>query len=135
VAVVKGVTHVIQTFQNNVSDATLVTPALRWFKTTFGRLPKKILGDRGFFARWRVAFLKKTGMVAGLQSRGKNIHLSPADARMIRQRLPIEAFISLGKRKFGWNKCLARIPHHENSWISIGAAALSAHRAFLVRPP
>jgi hypothetical protein len=135
VAVVKGVTHVIRTFQNNVSDATLVTPALRWFKNTFGRLPRKILGDRGFFARWRVGFLKGIGIVPGLQSRGKNIHLSPAEVRMIHQRLPIEAFISLGKRKFGWNKCLARIPHHENSWISIGAAALSAHRAFFLTCP
>ena len=135
VAVVKGVTYVVHTFQDNVSDATLVTPALRWFKTTFGRLPKKILGDRGFYARWRVKFLKHIGIVPGLQPRGKNIHLSKSDARNIRRRLPIEAFISLGKRKFFWNKCPARIFHHEHSWISLGAAALSAHRAFFVRSP
>lgn len=135
VAVVKGVTHVVHSFQHNAADATLVTPALRWFKTTFGRLPKKLLGDRGFFSRWRVRFLKNIGIIPGLQARGKNIHLSAADARMIRQRLPIEAFISLGKRKFGWGKCLARISHHETSWISLGAAALSAHRAFLMEPP
>lgn len=135
VAVVKGVTYVVHIFQHNVADPTLVTPALRWFKTTFGKLPKKMLGDRGFFARWRVSFLKNIGIIAGLQARGKNIHLSPSDARMIRQRLPIEAFISLGKRKFGWGKCLARTSHHESSWISLGAAALSAHRFFLMEPP
>lgn len=135
VAIVKGVTHVVKTFNTNVADPTLLTPALRWFKTTFGRFPKEILGDRGFFARWRVKCLKAMGIIPGLQVRGKNICITPAAARQIRRRLPIEATISLGKRKFGWGKCLARTSLHESSWISLGAAALSAHRFLLLEPP
>lgn len=130
VALVRGCVYVIQAFQNNVADATLVVPALRWFKTTFGRLPKELLGDRGFYSRVRVRWLTQLGIRPGLQQRGKVIQTSSAHRRVIRQRLPIEAFISLGKRKFGWAKCRARTPEHEASWIGLGAAAMNAHRAF-----
>lgn len=135
VAIVKGCVHVVGTFQHNVADATLVTPALRWFKTTFGRFPKELLGDRGFFARWRVRFLKAMGIIPGLQARGKNIHTTPTATRQIRHRLPIEAAISLGKRKFGWGRCLARTTAHEHSWISLGGATLNVHKAFILKPP
>jgi hypothetical protein len=135
VALVRRCVHVIRGFQHNVADATLVTPALRWFKTTFGRLPKEVLGDRGFYARWRARRLQAMGIRSGLQPRGKIRDPSPAHRRRIRQRLPIEALISLGKRKFGWGKCRARNPDHELAWIGLGAAALNAHRAFLAKPP
>lgn len=134
-AIVAGRIHRVESFHNNVSDATLIPLALRWFKTKFGRLPKEILGDRGFYARWRVRVLAAMGITPGLQQRGKVVEKSPTHRRMIRQRLPIEALISLGKRKFGWNKCRARIAQHETSWIGLGAAALNAHRAFIMQPP
>jgi len=54
---------------------------------------------------------------------------------MIRRRLPIEAMISLGKRKFGWGRCRARIVDHEASWIGLGAACMNVHRTFIVKPP
>jgi hypothetical protein len=54
VAYFRGMVYLTHCFQNNISDATLIVPALRWFKTTFGRFPKEILGDRGFFSRMRV---------------------------------------------------------------------------------
>ncbi len=76
VGIVKGCAYVIKTYQNNVSDATMVTPALRWFKKKFGRLPTEILGDRGFWAQWRVTFLKLMGITPGIQQRGKNVSTS-----------------------------------------------------------
>ena len=135
VGIVKSCAYVIEAFQNNCADATMVSTALRWFKQRFGRLPKKLLGDRGFYSKWRVGLLEKMGIVAGLQQRGKNVQTSKLQQRMIRQRLPIEALISLSKRKFGWGKCRARIPQHEASWIGMGAACMNVHRTFLVRPP
>ncbi|MFH1725589.1 MAG: transposase [Elusimicrobiota bacterium] len=134
-ALVRGCMYRVAAFQDNAADALMVTPALRWFYEKFGRLPKEVLGDRGFFAIWRVRFLKAMGIVPGLQQRGKAIEKSSAHRRQIRQRLPIEAFISLGKRKFGWNRCRARIVEHEASWIGLGAAALNAHRVLLAQPP
>lgn len=134
-ALVRGCIYRVAAFRDNVADALLVTPSLRWFYEKFGRLPREALGDRGFFARWRVRALKAMGITPGLQQRGKHIETSPAHRRMIRQRLPIEALISLGKRKFGWNRCRARIDDHEASWIGLGAAALNVHRAFLAMPP
>lgn len=135
IAFVKQTTYLTHCFANNVADATLIVPALRWFKTTFGRFPKEILGDRGFFSRMRVQWLTRCGIVAGLQQRGKNPQTDSLHRRQIRQRLVIEAMISLGKRQFGWNRCRARIPHHQSSWIGLGAAALNAHRSFWVRAP
>lgn len=132
---VRGCVYRLAAFQNNAADATLITPALRWFKEKFGRLPDEVQGDRGFFARWRVRVLKAMGITPGLQQRGKAIEKSAANRRMIRQRLVIEARISLGKRKFGWNRCRARIAEHESSWIGLGAAAMNAHLAFAAQPP
>ncbi|MBI4669910.1 MAG: hypothetical protein HY747_12170 [Elusimicrobia bacterium] len=129
-ALVRGCMYRVAVFQNNVADAFLVTSALRWFYTKFGRLPREVLGDRGFFARWRVQALKAMGILPGLQQRGKAIEKSPTHRRQIRQRLPIEALISLGKRKFGWSRCRARIDEHEASWIGLGAAAMNVHRAY-----
>jgi hypothetical protein len=131
VAVVKGLLHVLGVFPTNVADATLVVPGLRWFKTTFGRFPKEVLGDRGFYSRLRVRWLTRLAIGAGLHPRGKRRSLA---RRLIRQRLPVEAFISLAKRKFGWGRCRVRIPEHEASWIHLGAAALNAHRAFRAPP-
>ena len=133
--IVRGCVYRVAAFQNNAADATLITPALRWFKERFGRLPDEVQGDRGFFARWRVRVLKAMGITPGLQQRGKAIEKSAAWRRMIRQRLVIEARISLGKRKFGWNRCRARVAEHETSWIGLGAAAMNAHRAFAAQPP
>jgi len=79
--------------------------------------------------------LRSSGTSSGLQPRGKIRDTSPVHRRRIRQRLPIEALITLGKRKFGWGKCRARNPDHELVWIGLGAAALNAHRAFLAEPP
>jgi transposase, IS5 family len=135
VAVFRGCVYLIDAFHNNVADATLLTKSLRWFKSTFGKLPKKLSGDRGCFSRWRVRFIRSIGVESGIQPRGHHIQLSPADARNIRQRLVIEAMISLGKRKFGWNRCRARNTSHERSWIGLQAASLSAHRTFLMEHP
>ncbi|MBI5299955.1 MAG: transposase [Deltaproteobacteria bacterium] len=132
VAVVKNCLYVVDSFHANVSDATLVLPALRWFKKTFGHLPKEILGDRGFFSRMRVQWLKALNILAGLQPRGKNVEKSSANRRMIRQRQQIEAFISLSKRKFGWNRCRAKNPDHESSWIRFSAVAASVHKRFFL---
>lgn len=131
----RGMVYLTHCFQDNVADAILIVPALRWFKTTFGRFPKEILGDRGFFSRMRVQWLTRCGIVAGLQQRGKNPSADSIQRLQIRQRLVIEAMISLGKRKLGWNKCRARIPSHQPAWIGMGAAALNAHRIFWIRAP
>jgi hypothetical protein len=131
----RGLVYLTHCFANNVADATLIVPALRWFKTTFGRFPKEILGDRGFFSRMRVQWLTRCGIVAGLQQRGKNPQTDSIHRRQIRQRLIIEAMISLGKRKFGLGKCRARIPDYQPAWIGLGTAALNVHRSFWIRPP
>jgi hypothetical protein len=139
---VKKRLHVLGVFNDNVSDATLILPALRWFKATFGRLPKELFADRGFFSRTWVRWLKSLGIEPGLQPRGKRIDDStPAYRRMVRRRLPIEAFISLDKRCHGLNRCRARSIPHEPAWIHLGVAAGNAHKAFFLpkrrphRPP
>lgn len=135
VAVVRGCLYVVDAFWNNAADATLAIPGIRWFKNVFGRLPQECLGDRGFYAQWRVRALKAIGIHVGFQERGKVVEKTATSRRMIRQRLCIEAFISLAKRKFGWNRLRARRQDHEISWLGLGAAALNAHRAFIVHPP
>ncbi len=129
VAVVRDCAYRVSAFQDNAADALMITPALRWFKEKFGRLPREVLGDRGFYAQWRVRCLKAMGITPGLQQRGKTVEASPLWRRMIRQRLIIEARISLVKRKFGWGRCRARIDEHENSWLGLGLAAMNAHLA------
>lgn len=135
VAIVKGCVYIIRNFQNNVADATLVTASLRWFADKFGCLPKKVIADRGFYARWRVRCLKAMGIISGLQPRGKVKKISSAQRRMNCTRQAIEAKISLGKRKFGWGRCLAKNTLHEDSWVSLGAGAMNAHCAFIAQPP
>jgi hypothetical protein len=137
IALVKGFTYVIQTFRTNVSDSNLVLPSLRWFKTKFGHLPDKIFGDRGFYSRWRARFLKDISIHPNLQQRGKVIESSSTKQRrwIFRHRLPIECRISSGKRKFGWDRCRAKNPDHEESWIRLQAAAMNVHLVFSCRSP
>lgn len=136
-AMSKGFTYVLKGFSNNVSDSNLVLPSLRWFKTKFGHFPTEIFGDRGFFSRRTVQWLEKLSIRAFLQQRGKSkfTESSWIYHRTIRQRLPIEARISLAKRKFGWDRCRAKIPDHEESWIRLQAAAMNVHLAFSARSP
>lgn len=134
IALVKGYTYVVETFQNNAADSNMVISSLRWFKQAFGRLPKEIIGDRGFFSQWNVTLLKSLSINCGLQQRGRVISVSCAQRRMSRQRLPIEARISLLKRKFGWNRCRARNPEHESCWIHLNASAMNASLAFGLSP-
>lgn len=133
-AVVKGYSYVVNVFNDNAADVSMVVSALRWFKQTFGRLPKEILGDRGFFSRMNVHWLNILSIRSGLQQRGKSVDSSHAQRRMARQRLPIEARISLAKRKFGWNKCRAKNPLHEQHWIRLGTSAMNAHLVFCKSP-
>lgn len=133
-ALVKGYSYVINVFNDNVADVSMVVSALRWFKQTFGHLPKEILGDRGFFSRLNVHLLNILSIRSGLQQRGKSLDSSNTQRRMARQRLPIEAIISLAKRKFGWNRCRAKNPLHEQYWISLGASAMNAHLVFCKSP-
>lgn len=129
-AVARGSLYVVSIFYDNVSDAMLIPASLRWFKGRFGRLPKEILGDRGFYARWRANLLRTFSIEPGLQERGPSPIKTATRRRQIRQRLLIEAKISLFKRKFGGNRCRARIDEHEESWIRLGAASMNAHLAF-----
>ncbi len=132
-ALVKKRMHVVNVFNNNVSDATMILSSLRWFKSTFGHLPKELFADRGFFSRQWVKWLAFLHIQPGLQPKGKNIdETTPAYRRMVRKRLPIEAFISLVKRCHGLSRCRARTNHHETSWIRLGVAAGNAHKAFFL---
>jgi len=135
VALYRGWTYVIDVFQNNVADVTMVLPAIRWFKKTFGRLPKELLGDRGTFSGHNLQSLQSLSIRSGLQARGKHHKDSPVQKRNIRQRLPIEARISLGKRMTGWGRCRAKNPEHESSWIRLDAMALNLHLAFFCNSP
>lgn len=128
-AVVKGCFHVVGVFQDNVADANLVVPALRWFKKTFGRLPSEALGDRGFYAGWRSRLIRGFGIEPGFEARGRQAGFS-ASRRQRRQRLAVEARISLFKRKFGGSRCRAKNNGHEESWIRLGAAAMNAHLVY-----
>ena len=130
VAVVRGYTYVVKVFQDNVSDTRMTLPALAWFKTMFGKFPRELLADRGMWKRMMAEWMGRAGMVCGIQVKGKNIADTRVTRRQIRQRLPIEARISLGKRCFGWGRCLARNDDHEESWIRLGAAAMNVHLAY-----
>jgi hypothetical protein len=129
-AVVRGYTYVVQAFQDNVSDTRLVVPALRWFKTVFGKFPRELLADRGMWKRAMARWLRGAGVGCGIQVKGNSVLDTPATRRQIRQRLPIEARISLSKRCFGWDRCRARNDDHEESWIRLGAAAMNVHLAY-----
>ncbi len=129
-AVVRGYTYVVKSFQDNVSDTRMTVPALRWFKTVFGKFPRELLADRGMWKRAVAKWLRAAGIGCGIQVKGKEVPDTPVTRRQIRQRLPIEARISLGKRCFGWARCLARNDEHEESWIRLGAAAMNVHLAY-----
>lgn len=129
VALYRGWTYVIDVFQKNVPDSSLVIPTLRWFKTTFDSLPKELLGDRGLASRHNDQSLKFLSVHSGLQPRGKQ-HLDPIQRKDIRDRIPIEARISLGKRMAGWSRLKSKTPHHDSSWIRLDALALNLRLAF-----
>lgn len=130
-AVVRGHTYVVQCFQDNVADVRTLVPALRWFKTVFGRFPREILADRGMWKRSWGRLFTALSIQLGIQPKGRVVADTSASRRQIRQRLPIEARISLGKRCFGWGRCRARNDHHEESWIRLGAAAMNVHLAYM----
>jgi hypothetical protein len=129
-AVVRGYTYVVQAFQDNVSDTRMTVPALRWFKTVFGTFPRELLADRGMWKRAVAQWLRDFGIGCGIQVKGNNVPDTPVTRRQIRQRLPIEARISLNKRCFGWDRCRARNDDHEESWIRLGTAAMNVHLAY-----
>ena len=134
VAVVRGYTYVVKAFQDNVSDTRMVVPALEWFKTKFGKFPWELLADRGMWKRAMAQWMKAAGIGCGIQVKSPNAPDTPVTRRQIRQRLPVEARISLGKRCFGWGRCLARNDDHEESWIRLGAAAMNVHLAYARSP-
>lgn len=129
-AVVRGYTYVVQAFQDNVSDTRMTVPALRWFKMVFGKFPRELLADRGMWKRAAAKWLRAAGIGCGIQVKGKEVPDTAVTRRQIRQRLPIEARISLSKRCFGWDRCRARNDDHEESWIRLGAAAMNVHLAY-----
>jgi len=129
-AVVRGYTYVVQAFQDNVSDTRMTVPALRWFKTVFGKFPRELLADRGMWKRALAKWIRAAGIGCGIQVKGNNVPDTPVTRRQIRQRLPIEARISLNKRCFGWDRCRARNDAHEESWIRLGTAAMNVHLAY-----
>lgn len=129
-AVVRGYTYVVRCFQDNVADVRTPVPALRWFKTVFKRFPREMLADRGMWKRSWVRLFSAFGMQSGIQAKGRDAAETSVNRRQIRQRLPIEARISLAKRCFGWNCCRARNDAHEASWIALGAAAMNVHLAY-----
>jgi hypothetical protein len=133
-AVVRGYTYVVKSFQDNVSDTRMTVPALQWFKTMFKQFPRELLADRGMWKRAIAQWMRRAGIGCGIQVKGKEVADTPVTRRQIRQRLPIEARISLGKRCFGWGRCLARNNDHEESWIRLGAAAMNVHLAYARSP-
>lgn len=120
-----------------LKNSSLTLPSLRWFKLKFGHLPDEIFGDRGLFCRWIAKCINKLFVKVSIQRRGKTKTIVPSRVhrREIRKRLPIEARISLAKRKFGWDRCRAKNPDHEENWICLQAAAMNVHLAFGCRPP
>ena len=129
-AVVRGYAYVVNTFQDNVSDTRMTVPALRWFKGKFGKFPWELLADRGMWKRAAAKWLSHAGIGCGIQVKGKEVPDTSVTRRQIRQRLPIEARISLNKRCFGWDRCRARNDEHEESWIRLGTAAMNVHLAY-----
>lgn len=134
VAVYRGWTHVVKAFQNNVPDSSLVLATLIWFKRTFGHLPKELLGDRGLSSRRNENILKSLSVRSGLQPRGK-VSLNPKQRKDIKDRLPIEARISLAKRMTGWGRLMSRTPSHDDSWLALDAMATDLRLAFFCNSP
>lgn len=137
VCMYKGYTYVVKTFRNNVSDSGLILDVLRWFKNKFGYLPKEFFGDRGFFSRSKSELLEKLSICDFIQPKGKVANAKDKKwyRKSNRVRLPIECRISLGKRKFGWDRCRARNNEHEENWIRLQAAAMNVHLRYLCGPP
>jgi transposase, IS5 family len=113
-----------------VSDTRMTVPALRWFKEKYGKFPWELLADRGMWKRAAAKWLRLAGIGCGIQVKGKEVPETSVTRRQIRQRLPIEARISLIKRCFGGARCRARNDDHEESWIRLGMAAMNAHLAY-----
>ncbi|MFH1824212.1 MAG: transposase [Candidatus Firestonebacteria bacterium] len=135
VCMYKGYTHVVEVFRNNVSDSGLILNVLRWFKNKFGCLPEGIFGDRGFFSSSIKKLLEKLSIGDFIQPKGKIVKDKKWYRGAIRGRLPVECRISLGKRKFGWDKCRARNNEHEENWIRLQAAAMNVHLRYICGPP
>ena len=134
VAIYRGWTHVVKVFQNNVPDSSLALATLIWFKRTFGHLPKELLGDRGLSSRHNELILKSVSVRSGLQPRGNN-PLNPKQKKDIRDRLAIEARISLAKRMTGWSRLMSRTPSHDHSWIALDSLAANLRLAFFCNSP
>ena len=134
VAVYRGWTHVVKVFQNNVPDSSLVLATLLWFKRTFGHFPTELLGDRGLSSRRNEQTLNFVSVRSGLQPRG-NKPLNPKQKKDIRDRLAIEARISLAKRMTGWGRLMSRTPSHDHSWITLDSLAANLRLAFFCNSP
>lgn len=130
VAILKGYSYCFSSCQNNIADSSMLLPSIRWFKHVFGKLPKKILADRGFWSRHNSNTLNKLTIHCGIQKKGRQSSISPTAKKDVRQRQIIESRISLLKRKFGWSRCLARNPTHETAWMRSQAVASNVHLAF-----
>lgn len=134
VAIYRGWTHVVKVFQNNAPDSSCVLATLIWFKRTFGHFPKELLGDRGLSSRRNEQTLQFVSVRSGLQPRG-NKSLDSKQRKDIRDRIPIEARISLGKRMAGWSRLKSKTPSHDSSWIRLDAMALDLRLAFFCNSP
>lgn len=119
-----------QVHEGNPVDHSLLEPAVDRHEEIFGRCPKELAADRGFYKR---------GIDGALQERGVELVSIPAQGsktamrqrtergswfrRLQRWRVAGEAKISLLKRKFGLRRTLVRGTAASAIWIGWGCIA------------
>jgi IS5 family transposase len=125
-----GIISTYDVLEENLSDTTLLKPAVKGHKRLFRKRLKAVAGDRGFYSQANEDWLKDGGVKQiSIPKRGRisgerrSYQKQSWFKRLQRFRAGIEARISLLKRKFGLKRSRIRGSPGVNIWVGQGIFA------------
>jgi IS5 family transposase len=125
-----GIISTYSVLEENLSDTTLLKPAVKGHKRLFRKRLKAVAGDRGFYSQANEDWLKDGGVKQiSIPKRGRisgerrSYQKQSWFKRLQRFRAGIEARISLLKRKFGLKRSRIRGSPGVNIWVGQGIFA------------
>ena len=113
---------------NNASDSQLLDTSLKGYKGRFGFFPTQLAADRGFWPKENRQLAENYNIKKiAIENKGKSSYLKgkPFRGRLRRLRCPIEAKISLAKRKYGLSRACYNIQNGEEIWVRLGLIAMN----------
>ena len=125
-----------QVYKGNPSDKTLMPDAIAQHKKLFGKAPREVTADRGYYQTKLDDELHRQGVKhvcvpkIGTKSKARQAHESSPKFKELKSwRAGVEARISCLKRSFGFGKSMLRGISGARTWCGYGVFAHNLRQA------